>query len=142
MLGYQEALKNYRKEGTNRVVLLTDGIANRGVTDPAQIARDSLSFNDRGVDLSTIGVGLDLNKDLLRELAKSGRGLFHFVADAEDINKVFVKELQSLISPIATEPNVEIEYDASDLELAQLYGYEPKIRDGRVTIKLDNMNSG
>jgi Mg-chelatase subunit ChlD len=142
MLGYREALKNYRADATNRVILLTDGIANQGVTDPARIEQDSLSFNDRGVDLSTIGVGLDLNKDLLRELAKSGRGLFHFVADAEDINKVFVKELQSLVSPVASEPNVEIEYDDADLELAQLYGYEPKIRDGRVTLKLDNMNSG
>src|SRR5205085_8479956 len=111
MLGYREALKNFSKDATNRVILLTDGIANQGVTDPDKIAQDSLGFNDRGVDLSTIGVGLDLNKDLLRELAKSGRGLFHFVADAEDINKVFVKELQSLVSPVATEPNVEIEYD-------------------------------
>ncbi|HEX8889599.1 MAG TPA: VWA domain-containing protein [Pyrinomonadaceae bacterium] len=142
MLGYKEALKNYDRNSTNRVILLTDGIANQGVTEPRQIASDSLSYNDRGIDLSTIGVGLDLNKDLLRELAKSGRGLFHFVADAEDINKVFVKEVQSLVSPVASEPNVEIMYDASDLEVAQLYGYEPKIRDGRVTLKLDNMNSG
>jgi secreted protein with Ig-like and vWFA domain len=89
---------------TNRVVLLTDGIANQGVTNPSQIARESLSFNDRGVDLSTIGVGLDLNKDLLRELAKSGRGLFHFVADARDIDKVFLKEFQSLVSPVASDP--------------------------------------
>ncbi len=108
MLGYKEALKQFKREGTNRVVLLTDGIANQGVTDPAQIARESLSFNDRGVDLSTIGVGLDLNKDLLRDLAKSGRGLFHFVADAQDIDKVFLKEVQSLVAPVASEPNLEI----------------------------------
>jgi Mg-chelatase subunit ChlD len=141
MLGYQEALKNYRRDATNRVVLLTDGIANQGVTDPAKMAQDSLSFNDRGIDLSTIGVGLDLNKDLLRQLAKSGRGLFHFVADAQDIKKVFIKEVQSLVSPVASEPNVEIEYD-SGLELAQLYGYEPQQRRNVVTLKLDNMNNG
>jgi len=141
MLGYHEALKNYREGITNRVILLTDGIANQGVTEPSQIARDSLSFNDRGIDLSTIGVGLDLNKDLLRELAKSGRGLFHFVADAQDIQKVFATEVQSLVSPVATEPNLEIEYDPG-LELVQLYGYEPRERDNEVSIKLDNMNSG
>lgn len=141
MLGYHEALKYYRKDATNRVILLTDGIANQGVTEPSQIVRDSLSFNDRGIDLSTIGVGLDLNKDLLRELAKSGRGLFHFVADAQDIEKVFAREVQSLVSPVATEPNVEIEYD-SGLELVQLYGYEPHVSDNEVTLKLDNMNSG
>jgi Ca-activated chloride channel homolog len=141
MLGYHEALKNYSREATNRVVLLTDGIANQGVTNPDRIAQDSLRFNDRGIDLSTIGVGLDLNKDLLRSLAKSGRGLFHFVADTEDITKVFVKEVQSLVSPVASEPNLEIEYD-SDLEMEQLYGYEPRFHRNGISIKLDNMNSG
>jgi Mg-chelatase subunit ChlD len=141
MLGYREALKHLNREGTNRVVLLTDGIANQGVTDPAQIARDSLSFNDRGVDLSTIGVGLDLNKDLLRDLAKSGRGLFHFVADAQDIDKVFLKEVQSLVAPVASEPNLEVEYGPG-LELAQVYGYEPERLPGGLKIKLDNMNQG
>lgn len=141
MLGYREALKNYDREATNRVVLLTDGIANQGVTDPAQIARESVSFNDRGVDLSTIGVGLDLNKDLLRELAKSGRGLFHFVADAQDIEKVFLKEVQSLVAPVATEPNLEVEFGPG-VELAQVYGYEPQRTEGGLKIKLDNMNQG
>jgi Mg-chelatase subunit ChlD len=141
MLGYQEARKNYRKDATNRVILLTDGIANRGETDPEKIAQDSLRFNDQGIDLSTIGVGLDLNKDLLRELAKSGRGLFHFVADAEDVEKVFIKELQSLVAPVAYEPNVDIEYDPA-LELEQVYGYEPQFRKSGVKIKLDNMNQG
>jgi Ca-activated chloride channel family protein len=141
MLGYREALKQYRKDSTNRVILLTDGIANQGVTDPGLIAEDSLKYNDRGIDLSTIGVGLDLNQDLLRELAKSGRGLFHFVADDGDIQKVFVSELQSLISPVATQPNLEINF-GSDLELVKLYGYEPKLRAGGVSLKLDNMNQG
>jgi len=141
MLGFEEARKNYRKDATNRVILLTDGIANRGETDPEKIAQDSLRFNDGGIDLSTIGVGLDLNRDLLSQLAKSGRGLFHFVEDAQDIEKVFVKEVQSLVSPVATEPNVEIDYD-SDLELAKLYGYEPQYRRNGVTLKLDNMNNG
>jgi Mg-chelatase subunit ChlD len=141
MLGYREALKNLNREGTNRVILLTDGIANQGVTNPSEIARDSVGYNDRGVDLSTIGVGLDLNKDLLRELAKSGRGLFHFVADAQDIEKVFLKEVQSLVAPVATEPDLSVEFGPG-LELAQVYGYEPQRAGDAVKIKLDNMNQG
>jgi len=141
MLGYQEVRKNYRRGATNRVILLTDGIANEGVVNPEQIARDSQQCNDEGIDLSTIGVGLDLNKDLLRLLARSGRGLFHFVADVQDIEKVFIDELQSLISPVAYNPNVEIDY-GSDLELVQLYGYRPELRRNGVSLKLDNMNNG
>jgi hypothetical protein len=141
MLGYSEARKNFNKDSTNRVVLLTDGIANTGITDPKQIVRDSLPFNDMGIDLSTIGVGLDLDKDLLRQLAKGGRGLFHFVADAQDIEKVFVKEVQSLISPVARRVQLEITYDP-ELELAHLYGYEPQYGANRINLKLDDMNQG
>jgi len=141
MLGYKEARKNLNPEATNRVILLTDGIANTGVTDPQQIVRESLTFNDDGIDLSTIGVGLDLDKDLLNKLAKGGRGLFHFVADAQDIEKVFVKELQSLVSPVARRVQLEINYDPG-LELAQLYGYEPQHSSNRINLKLDDMNQG
>ena len=72
------------------VILLTDGIANVGVTEPERIASDSKRENSEGVDLSTIGVGTDFNRELLAKLAKSGRGQFHFVADEKDIDKVFV----------------------------------------------------
>ncbi len=140
-LGYKEALKNLNKEFTNRVILLTDGIANVGVTEPKAIADNSVTYNSRGVDLSTIGVGLDLNKELLRELAESGRGLHHFVADAQDIDKVFKTEVQSLISPVATNPNLVVDFGAN-LKLDHVYGYQPKVEGGKVEIKLDNLNSG
>jgi hypothetical protein len=139
--GLEQVERSFDRRRNNRVIVLTDGIANQGVTDPAQIARDSVAFNDRGVDLSTIGVGLDLNKDLLRELAKSGRGLFHFVAGAQDIEKVFLKEVQSLVAPVASDPNLEVEFDPG-LELAQVYGYEPQQTRKGLKIKLDNMNQG
>lgn len=141
MLGYGEARKNFNAEATNRVILLTDGIANTGVTNPQQIVRESKTYNDEGIDLSTIGVGLDLDKDLLSQLAKGGRGLFHFVADSQDIEKVFVKELQSLISPVARRVQLEINYHP-DLELEKFYGYEPQYSTNRVNLKLDDMNQG
>ena len=141
MLGYKEAKKNYEKDATNRVILLTDGIANVGTTDSKRIAIESSEFNGQGIDLSTIGVGIDLDRELLRTLSKQGRGLFHFVADAHDINKVFVKEVQSLISPVARRVNLEVEFD-SKLELEKVFGYEPNIRRNRLSIPIDDMNNG
>jgi Mg-chelatase subunit ChlD len=141
MLGYQEAMRNFRKGATNRVIMLTDGIANTGVTDPNQIARGSLAFNDKGVDLTTIGLGLDLDKDLLRTLAKSGRGLFHFVADAQDIQKVFVDEVQSLVSPVARDVRLRIDYDPG-LKVNRVFGYEPRFGSDSVSIELEDMNQG
>ena len=141
MLGYAEAKKHLRSGATNRVILLTDGIANEGVVDPGRIAAESSEFNGQGVDLSTIGVGNDLNNDLLRTLARSGRGLYHFISDYKDIDKVFVNEVQSLISSIAKRVEVRIEYGAG-LQLEKIYGYEPRHGNGSVSIKLDDMNNG
>ena len=49
--------------------------------------------------------------------------------------------MQSLVAPVATEPNLEVE-DGPGLELAQVYGYEPARTEGGLKIKLDNMNQG
>ncbi|HEU4837743.1 MAG TPA: VWA domain-containing protein [Pyrinomonadaceae bacterium] len=141
MLGYKEAKKHFRAGATNRVILLTDGIANTGVTSPAQIAADSSEYNGQGIDLSTIGVGLDLNNDLLRTLARSGRGLYHFISDYKDINKVFVNEVQSLISSVAKNVQVRIEYGPG-LQLEKIYGYQPMPGHGSVSVTLDDMNNG
>jgi Mg-chelatase subunit ChlD len=141
MLGYAEARKHFRTGATNRVILLTDGIANRGVVDPARIASESLRYNGQGIDLSTIGVGMELNNDLLRTLARSGRGLYHFISDYKDINKVFVNEVQSLISSVAKTVQVKIEYGPG-LHLEKLYGYAPRYAHGSVTVTMDDMNNG
>lgn len=141
MLGYAEARKHFRAGATNRVILLTDGIANTGVVDPGRIAAESSEFNGQGIDLSTIGVGLDLNNDLLRTLARSGRGLYHFISDYKDINKVFVNEVQSLVSSVAKKVEVRLEYGPS-LQLQKIYGYTPRYGNGSVSITLDDMNNG
>jgi hypothetical protein len=141
MLGYAEARKHLRSGATNRVILLTDGIANEGVVDPGRIAAESSEFNGQGIDLSTIGVGSDLNNDLLRTLARSGRGLYHFISDFKDIDKVFVNEVQSLISSIAKRVEVRIDYGPG-LHLEKIYGYEPRHGNGSVSIRLDDMNNG
>jgi Ca-activated chloride channel homolog len=141
VLGYAEAKKHLRSGATNRVILLTDGIANEGVIDPVPIAAESSEFNGRGIDLSTIGVGSDLNNDLLRTLARSGRGLYHFISDYKDIDKVFVNEVQSLISSVAKRVEVKIEYGPG-LQVEKIYGYQPRYGHGSVSVTLDDMNNG
>ena len=113
MLGLNR-LKNDGCRGTDpsharRVVLLTDGIANQGVTDPAQILAEARPFTDASIDISTIGVGQDLDVPLLGKLARGTRGLFHFVGDEQDVQKVFVQEAEALLMPVARRPHLHIE---------------------------------
>jgi Mg-chelatase subunit ChlD len=141
MLGYAVVARHRAQDVTNRVVLLTDGIANRGVTDPDRIAFDSLEWNRQGIDLSTIGVGVDLNRALLAKLAKSGRGLFHFVADEEDIGKVFDREIQSLMGAVARDIELEVSHGPG-VRIVRIYGYEPERREDGCRIRLDDFNHG
>jgi uncharacterized protein YegL len=141
MLGLREVGNDPLPRGSNRVILLTDGIANRGVVEPEAILADSRKFTAEDVDLTTIGVGKDLDTALLDRLARGGRGLFHFVADGKDIAKVFVDEAEGLIASVARAVELRVELPPG-LELVQSYGHEYR-RDGReLVFALPDMNRG
>ena len=63
----------------NRVLLLTDGLANRGVTDPHRLALIARQKHEEGVHTTTIGVGTQFNEDLLVHMASEGGGNFYFI---------------------------------------------------------------
>jgi Ca-activated chloride channel homolog len=141
MLGYRMVARHRRARANHRVILLTDGIANTGVTDPETIALDSRRYNREGIDLSTIGVGLALNRDLLATLARSGRGLFHFVADQEDLSKVFDQEFQSLLGAVARDIELRVTHDAG-LRITRVFGYEPRRMENGFRVRLEDFNHG
>lgn len=139
MLGYEQAEKHFDAQRTNRVILLTDGIANTGVVEPAEIAADSKKFNDRNIDLSTIGLGNDLDQELLRSLSDAGRGLLHFIGDDQDLMKVFVSEIHSLLSSAARDVRLDIKIDV-DHEQVRFFGYRPELVKQKHRFELDDLN--
>jgi hypothetical protein len=141
MLGLREVARDPLPRGSNRVILLTDGIANRGVVDPEDILADSRRFTAEDVDLTTIGVGQDLNTALLDRLARGGRGLFHFVADGKDVAKVFVDEAEALVAAAARNVELRVELPP-DLQLLQAYGHEFTRAGDELVFALPDMNRG
>lgn len=123
-LGYEEAMKHFDSERTNRVLFLTDGNANAGITNPSLIAKMSSEFNREGVSLSTIGVGSNFNQQLLSKLADAGKGLAHFVGDRDDIKKIFINEFESLLAPVATEVCLKIDFGMNSRDV-KVFGYSP-----------------
>lgn len=141
--GYQEVVKNYQPNYSNKVIMLTDAITNTGVTDPTHIIQNSKGFNPANeIDITLIGVGVDFNNGLSRQLTASTRNSIHFINDNEDIKKVFIEEVESLLHPVGRKVQLEITYDDRNLELTNLYGYQPTNRGNTITIDLDKMNSG
>ncbi len=106
--GLQMAVDAFDKERQSRVILMSDGLPTRGVTDTTQILAMSDSYVTEGVGLTTIGVGLDFDVNLMRSLAERGSGNFYFLDDLEAIEEVFTEELDTFMTPIAHDLTIEV----------------------------------
>jgi len=88
-------------QGINRVLLITDGQANVGVTNTDEIVTQAMGLFQRGVSTSTIGIGADFNEDLLMPMAQSGGGNAWHVVEPDDMRRIFQIELEGLIAQFA-----------------------------------------
>lgn len=141
MVGFQEVDKNYDIRRNNRVILLTDGIANRGVTDTDSIVADALTYNEKGIYLSTIGLGLDFNDRLLSELAHQGKGGYSFIDSAAEMERAFREHAVSQKQRIASDVKVTFK-PASGVRLIGLTGLEGKPPSEGASIPLWPMSTG
>ncbi|MDD9941778.1 MAG: VWA domain-containing protein [Myxococcales bacterium] len=99
--GYAEATSFYDSGRQNRVILLSDGLPTQGVQDPAQITSMSRNFNSQGIGLSTVGLGVNFNVELMRGLAEQGDGNFYFLENSGAVSEVFTEELSYFTVPVA-----------------------------------------
>jgi Ca-activated chloride channel family protein len=132
-LGRDEILRNLTPGTVNRVILLSDGNANVGVTDIPSLSRVASDASERGVRISTIGLGLDYNEDLMEQVADHGRGQYYYVRDAATLDAVFAGELRAIQGTVATATELRLEPACAGVEIAEVYGY-PTRRDGAATI--------
>jgi Ca-activated chloride channel family protein len=93
----------------NRIILLSDGLANVGETNPDTIATDVHGLAQRGVSTSTMGVGDDYNEDLLEAMARSGDGNYYYIAAADQLPSIFERELQGLAATIGKTVTIGLE---------------------------------
>jgi Ca-activated chloride channel family protein len=93
--------EHLNEKALNRVLLITDGQANCGLTDTDQIVSQALGLAQRGVSTSTIGIGAGFNEDLLMPMARSGGGNAWRVEHPDDTQRIFTAELEGLIAEVA-----------------------------------------
>lgn len=123
--GFGQVKNTYEKNYVNRVLLLSDGLANVGITDKEELIKIvKEKFKNDNIALSSFGVGLDFNEDLMTNLSEHGRGNYYFIDKSENIPDIFKKELKGLLSVIAQNTTVEIEYPKDYLELDKSFAYE------------------
>jgi Ca-activated chloride channel family protein len=94
-------------QGTNRVVLLTDGQANAGVVDPAKLVGMAEAGAGAGITTTCIGFGQGFNEDLLEQMARAGGANYWYVESDDQMAGIFEGEIEGLVALAAQ--NVEVE---------------------------------
>jgi Ca-activated chloride channel homolog len=128
--GYDLATDHLREDGNNRVVLLSDGVANRGETDPEVLAEYVTEAGGDEVQLLTVGLGMDVfNDTLLEQLANQGNGFYVFVDDEREIERVFGEDLTTTLEAVALDARVQVTFDPETVSGYRLLGYENRQLD-------------
>jgi Ca-activated chloride channel family protein len=93
----------------NRVILLSDGQANVGPSTPKELEALGREAAKQGITVSTIGLGLGYNEDLMTKLALASDGNHAFVEDAEDLVDIFNEEFGDVLAAIGSDVDIIIE---------------------------------
>ena len=138
--GCEQVARHLVDRGVNRCLLLTDGLANVGMTDPDQLASHAAELRARGVSTSTFGVGNDFDERLLQALADAGGGHFYYIADAPQIRDAITSEVGETLEVVAR--NVDLEITArDDIRIEPISPYPVRTGGNRTLVALGDLGS-
>lgn len=124
--------------GVNRALVLTDGLANEGIVDPAELARHARELRARGVTTTTFGVGADFDESLLQSIADAGGGHFYFIEHAAQIQDHIATEVGELLQVVARDTTLEITAPES-LAVSTLSPYPLERRGSRLQVLIGDL---
>ena len=139
--GCAQLEKRAGQPGQRHVILLTDGLANRGVTDARALVSLVARAKARGIGVTTIGVGSDFNEALLTQMAQAGGGHYAYAANSDQIPAAIEQELGSLLAVSAQNVGLKIDLPPG-IEVQQVYGREEAFKPGVLEESLGDLTSG
>jgi Ca-activated chloride channel family protein len=111
-------------DGTiTRVMLMSDGLANTGVTNPQEIAELVRKAKSGGVRISAMGLGREYDEDLMQAIAENGGGHYYYIENPSQMARIFQEELGTMLETCAKD--IEIDFSGkSAVRKAELVGYD------------------
>ncbi len=139
---YLLAEQHFVEDGSNRVILATDGDFNVGMTDLEELQGYIARKRDSGVFLSVLGFGTgNYNDELMQRLAQSGNGNAAYIDSLSEARKALVEEAASSIFPIARDVKVQVEFNPAAVSEYRLIGYETRLLK-REDLRNDKADAG
>lgn len=138
--GVDEVCADPKWSSMKRVLLLSDGLANHGETDPEVLAQRAAELRAKGVATSTFGLGADFDEVLMSRLAVEGGGHFYFIEHPAQIPDLLKSELGEALEVVAGDSRL-ITAASPGVEVTPLTGLRAKRRDSEVQVLIGDMVS-
>lgn len=136
--GMAEVRKFQERGRVNRVIVISDGMANVGPSSPTELGALGRSAARELMSISTIGLGLGYNEDLMVQLAQYSDGNHAFAETGTDLARIFNSELGDLLSVVAQEVEVQIQCP-HPVKVIRILDREAEIRGSQATLRLNQI---
>ena len=138
--GADELRKFLDKRRANRIILLSDGLANVGPSSPTELGELGASLIKEGISVTTIGYGTDYNEDLMTQLARRSDGNHAFVKEPADLARILKCEFGDVLAVVAQEVVVKVQC-AEGIRPLRFLGREGDIAGQVGTVSLNQLIS-
>ena len=141
-LAYSLAEQGLKKDAVNRVMLLTDGDFNVGISDPEQLEDFVSRKRETGIYLSVLGFGRgNYNDAMMQKIAQTGNGTAAYIDTLSEARKVLADDLSGNIFPIADDVKIQVEFNPARISEYRLIGYETRMLE-RADFNNDKVDAG
>lgn len=120
------------------IILVSDGLANRGTTDPIRLGRMATAAQKHEFGISTVGVGLDFNEHLMTTIADQGAGKYYFLDEPEKFAEILHNEFEHARMTVASNTAVEIPL-TDGVTLIDAAGYPVEYRNNKAVFYPGNL---
>lgn len=138
--GINQVEKQLSKDKVNRIILLSDGQANIGPTSVSELSDLAIIAAKKHIAISTFGIGADYNELLMSSIASYSDGNHVFVNNSLDLENVFVREFNDVMSAIAQDVIITIQLK-DGVKPVRLLGRDGIIKDNQVTVRMNQIYS-
>lgn len=126
-LAYDEAMKGFRKDANNRVVLVTDGDFNIGISSPQALEKFIADKRGSGIFLTVLGVGRGNYRDnVMKKLSSAGNGNYAYLDSVLEAKKVMMNEFGGTLFTVAKDVKLQLEFNPAEVKGYRLLGYETR----------------
>jgi Ca-activated chloride channel family protein len=119
-----------------RIVLVTSGRADNGITDPARIVELGEAIAAENVALGVVGFGDQYKAEIPAALGSLGAGTYSYAADGKNLTEVLTLEGETALFPLATNFKLTVK-PSKGYKIGRIYGVKrARVSDGMATLQM------